>query len=330
MTRMTHVTVAAAMLGAAVLFGPDAEARDFRLAVSVSANHPWTLSANHFAEQVAALTEGRHGVEIYHGGQLGRGSTVMEAMRLGAIDFQVGGSTSSTDFIPEYQVFSLPYLFADHDEFEAVILHDESVLNRFKEIYAKRDLGLRLLALGGGNTRYFFSTGEPINTLEDIDGKVIRTPGSPLEDTFWSSFGSTTAAIPYGEFYSSLQTNVVDAGAVSLSGYYGSKLFEVANNLYPTAHEIYVAHYSMSAATADALDDRDMAAIQEAARRAAAFGVAEARRQEARLIDILVEEQGVNLVRAFPLDRFRAHADRLKPELAAQADVRELLAMFGN
>lgn len=115
------------------------------------------------------------------------------------------------------------------------------VVAYFEGVYEEADLGLKLLALLGGGTRNFSNNERAIEGPDDIDGLKMRVPGSQLDARMWKSFGAHTTSLTWTERNTGAQTGVVDAFESPVSGYYGSKLYEVAPDRACTQHQMMMS-----------------------------------------------------------------------------------------
>jgi TRAP-type C4-dicarboxylate transport system substrate-binding protein len=83
---------------------------------------------------------------------------------------------------------------------------------------------------------------KPVRTPADMAGMTLRVPPSPIMLETFTALGARPTALPWGEVYNALQTNVVDAAEANYGSLVGSKLYEVRKVLSTTAHQtMYVA-----------------------------------------------------------------------------------------
>lgn len=222
---------------------------ELRLGTVISEPHPWADMAEYFAEEVEKQTNGNVKVSIHANGSLGNDETIIEELRMGTVDFIIGGAQNAAAFVPQYQIFGISYLFEDMDHFEKAISNDSPLYDYLKTEYENRSLDMKLLSLAGGGTRYLSNNKGEIKTPEDLDGIKMRIPSSPIESEVWSALGALPTSLAWNELYSAVQTGVVNSFESTLSGYTGSKLYEVAPYVSLTEHLYMASHFSMSEAT---------------------------------------------------------------------------------
>jgi len=322
---MTMKRLAGMAIAAAALLGASAaSAQNLKLATQVNPPHPWIDAAEALKAEVEEKTDGRVTIEIFPGGSLGNDQTVLDEMRLGTIDMIIGGSQNASPFFKKYEIFSLNYLWSDLDAFRKATAPDSDVVAYFEEVYDEAGLGLKLMALTGGGVRNFSNNERPIKTPADIDGLKMRVPGSQMDARMWQEFGALTTSLPWTELYTGVQTGVVDAFESSISGYNGSKLYEVAPYHAQTQHQVMMSHITMAEPSWNRLSEEDQAILQEAVNNAAALGTDKGEEYDSSLLDNLVKNHDVTVTE---VDK-GAFMDVVKPlhdEIAAELEASDLL-----
>lgn len=260
----------ALLAGLTMLMTVPVAAQTLRLATVVNAPHPWVDAAELFKAEVEANTDLT--VQIFPGGQLGNDATVVDEMRIGTVDVMIGSVGNVAPFLRSFEFFSMNYLFEDMDEFRAVTDPDSVFFTWYAEQVADAGIGLQLLALTGGGTRNLSTARGPVAEPSDLEGVRMRTTGAQLDQRMWQAMGAVTTSLPWTELYTGVQTGVVEAFESTISGYYGSRLYEVAPYHALTGHQIMMSHLSMSSIAWNRLSDADRAAVTEAARLAGAHG----------------------------------------------------------
>ena len=69
----------------------------------------------HFQEKLEELSGGSMKVELYRNGTMGSLSEVAEAIQMGTIDIAPIVTTTLANFVPELNVFDLPFLMDDYE-----------------------------------------------------------------------------------------------------------------------------------------------------------------------------------------------------------------------
>src|SRR5690625_5270054 len=299
------------------------EQYELRLATVVSPPQPWINMAEFFAEEVEKRTDGNVKVSIHHSGSLGDDETTIDEMRLGTIDFVIGGTQNAASFVPRLQIFGLAYLFEDMDHFERAIDENSLLFEYFEQEFVDKNLDVKLLALSGEGTRYLSNNKKEIKNPDDLKGLKLRLPGSPIENDIWSALGALPSSLSWNEVYSGIQTGVVEGFESTLSGYTGSKLYEVAPYVSFTEHLYMATHFTMSDLTFNKLPEEYQEIVDEVAKEAAKLGTEKGIEFDEELFKEL-EEREVTITEV-ERDKFVEILEPLHDDLAAQLDAEELV-----
>ena len=249
MKKRCLLAIALAMAAVVLFSFPSfvaAKTYKMRLATVVSPPHPWIDAAKFMSKKLAEKSKGEIKLSVHTSSSLGSDQTTIDEMRMGTIDFVIGGTSPASVFVPGFQLFSLPYLFKDYDRFMKVTATDSSVFKALEKSYADRKLNLVLLALGGGGVRNCSNNIKPIVKPSDMKGMKMRVPGNPIVTKIWAATGAIPSPLPWKEIYSAMQTGVVNCFESSISGYFGSRYYEVAPYHSKTQHQFMTTHVSMS------------------------------------------------------------------------------------
>lgn len=321
-TRRTLLALGASIASMAIASSAFAADYSLRIHTLVKSPHPYNDMAAALKEEVEARTDGRIDVKIFDSGQLGQDPAVIGEMAFGTIDIMISTTSNAVQQIPEFAIFTMPYLFTSMDEQVEIVGPGSAVHAHFEDIYAQRAVGMKLLALGASGARNLSTAEVVVNGPEDLEGLKMRTPPSPMDSQTWSAFGMLPVSVAWGELYAAMQTGVAEAMESSLPGYTGSKLYEVAPNLAMTQHTIQVNHTSMSEVSWNKLPADLQTIVQEAAISANAHGVEKAKEYDAALVETLAKEHGVSV--SYPdKEAFMSIVAPLQAELASELDLTE-------
>jgi len=298
---------------------------NMRLHTLVKSPHPYNDMAEFMAEEVAKRSDGAIAIKIFDAGQLGNDDAVIGEMGLGTIDLMISSNNNAAKKIPEFQIFSVPYLFSGFDDLMAKVGPGSKSVEYYQGVYADRSLNMHLLALGGSGTRNLSNSKGPVNELADISGFKMRTPPSPMISKTWEQLGTLPVSVAWGELYAAIQTGVADALESSIPGYSGAKLYEVAPYLALTAHSIQVNHISISDRAWGKLSEEQQTMIMEVAQEASALGIEKAKEYEGALVDELQAKHNVTVTRP-DITEFQDALAELKIELVSEMGLEAPLA----
>lgn len=202
-----------------------------RVASVTGPSHHHNIALRWFAEQVAARDAGLN-IEVLDGAQLGGERDYIEGMMLGSIQMAQVSTAPVAAFIPEFDLFSLPYLIRDTDHFKAVV--SGPVGEKFDELTEAR--GLKILAWFDNGYRNVFNKVRPVVTPEDMSGLKIRVMESPLMVDTVNAMGGSATPMSYSELYTALEQGVLDGGENATGNVLNDRFYEVTGYLSMTQH----------------------------------------------------------------------------------------------
>ena len=300
-----------------------------RLHTLVKSPHPYNDMADFMAEEVSKRSDGEISIKIFDAAQLGKDDAVIGEMGLGTIDLMISSTNNAAKKVPEFQIFSIPYLFGGFEDLMDKVGPGTAAEAYYQGKYADYSLNMQLLALGGSGTRNLSNSVKPVNELADIAGFKMRTPPSPMISKTWAELGTLPATVAWGELYAAVQTGVVNSLESSIPGYAGSKLYEVAPYLSLTAHSIQVNHISMSDRSWDKLTDAQKEMFVAVAQEASQLGIERAKHYEQELVGKLEAENGVTVTRP-DTGEFQAAVADLKDTLVDELNLQEPMAALNQ
>lgn len=231
----------AAGLALALGAGLPAAAQSYSLRFSTSQVNPAepVVKVMHsFADRVKERSGGRMTLNIFTGDQLGPQKKVNEMIKGGARVLSVTDYGQLSQFVPDLGILAGPYLYGNAEEARKLFASEV-----YKEMAGRLEQqGMKLIVTDGlFGVRHLLGS-KPVRTPADMAGMTLRVPPSPIMLETFTAFGARPTALPWGEVYNALQTNVVDAAEANYGSLVGSKLYEVRKVLSTTAHQtMYVA-----------------------------------------------------------------------------------------
>lgn len=262
-----------------------------RLAHHIPVESEQHLAAERFAQRVDELTNGSLEIEILPSGQMGGQREIIESVQLGTLEMGYGESGLYANYVPEYGILTLPYLYSSPENWAAVV--DGEIGNELNEKLEQAS-GLKVLNWILAGYRDTYVNGRVINTPEDFKGLKIRVPESPVFIQTFSTLGAQPTPIPSAEIYTALQTGVVDAMEGTPELAYTFKLFEVAENLSMTRHILFDGSFVINSGVFNGLSETEQNAITTAAKEAATQQRDERAAREQGWLDQLAES-GINV-----------------------------------
>lgn len=282
-------------------------AAEITLRASHNANpdEPYHSGMQRMNELLLEKTGGKAEIQVFSNAQLGDEMESIQGTQVGTVDIAVTANELLVNFAPDMGVLSLPFLFDDPMHLDRV-LDDPDVLARANEIL--NDRNFRLIAVFSAGTRHIM-TKEPIESIDDLANRKIRTMQNPAHLDAFRNFGANPTPMAYLELYGALETGVVDGAEAANTNYHSQKFYEVAPNWAILGWLELVAPVVMGESRFQSLPDDVQAALLEAGAEAAAFQREGYRNSDQERFELLVAA-GVNVT--YPDDEpFRAQSAKI-------------------
>ncbi|WP_163560776.1 TRAP transporter substrate-binding protein [Halomonas sp. NO4] len=215
-----------------------------------------------FGEEVENQSDGAIEVTVHTGGTLGNASTLYQSVISGDIDIIYSDSGWFAEQNPVFEVLSSYYLFKDREHYESIV-NTEGELSYFEDLLVENP-GLKTVMYAGGLERNIIST-FPINSVEDLEGRTMRSGTGATELEWWQNLGANPTSIAFDEVYSALQTGVVEGSQNSLDAMIQQRFGEVAKNVARTQHSLTLGFVVMNNDRYESLSSEHKEAIKRAA-----------------------------------------------------------------
>ena len=154
-------------------------------------------------------------------------------MQLGTIDAAMCTSAYISNLVPQFQLLDLPFLFTDNDDVREKL--NGEVGDELKQLLLDQEK-IRILGYFSSGFRIMLTKSAPIKNLSDIKNRKMRAPEVPVYIDMFKALGAAPTPIPFGEVYTSINTNVVDGVEVCAEEMYTMKFHEVGRYIALTNH----------------------------------------------------------------------------------------------
>ena len=262
-----------------------------RLGHGLDSSHPVHIAMEHMAERLAELSGGSMKIDIYPSGQLGSERELIELLQIGSLAMTKVSASPLEGFLPEMKLFSIPYLFSDHDHYWAVL---NGEIGR-ELLRTPERIRLRGLGYYDAGSRSFYSTGRRIVSPADLDGMKIRVMNSQTAVETVQNLGGAATPIAWGELYTALQQGVVDGAENNPPTFFISRHFEVARYYTLDEHTSIPDILLISLHIWQSLSPRERQWLQSAVDDSVAFQRELWQRETIRSLDA-VAEAGVEII----------------------------------
>jgi len=310
----------AALLIAALLALPAAEAREFRVADTQAEDYPTVQALLFMARIVEERTAGRHRIRVFHSRQLGEEKDTIEQTRVGAIDLNRTNVAPIGSLIPAANVLALPFLFRSFDHLHKVLDHTigEEILAGFPQH------GFVGLAFYDSGSRSIYNSVKPVRTLADMKGLRIRVQQSELMSDMISALGAEPVELPYGQVLTGLSTRLIDGAENNWPSYVTTNHYKLAPYYTLTEHTMGPEVLVMSLRAWESLSAEDKDVFRDAARKSSTFmrgvwsGLEERSREQARAA-------GNTIVADFDRKPFENAMTAIHAKTVTDPDLRQLI-----
>ena len=193
-----------------------------------SADNVYHKGALRFAERVAELTNGSVKVDALCCAQLGNDVSQAKTVQLGAQDLAIVSSNNLAQFYPAIDIFSLPALFEDIPSAKKAVFGPvgEEIFENFRKA-----TGMRVVYTTAWGTRALINDKRSIKQPSDMEGLLIRSPGSPVMNATYKAMGAAPTPVAFAELFTALQQKTVDGADMSPCDVLSLKYYEVQSHL---------------------------------------------------------------------------------------------------
>lgn len=199
---------------------------EFTVADHLPPEHPARVnSIILWADKVREYTDGRVDFEFFSGGELGGATDMPELLETGAADVAYLGPAYISDLMPLSAVGELPFQYPDSvvatEAYWQLAQPGGLIYEHELEPMGAFPVGVNLLPPYQIMTR-----DEPIETLEDWEGKTIRTAGG-AQSISVELLGGSAVEMPAPEIYETIERGTADGTILAFTSVPGYDLEEV-------------------------------------------------------------------------------------------------------
>jgi tripartite ATP-independent transporter DctP family solute receptor len=225
-------------------------------------DYPTVQAVEYFGQLLSERTDGRLGLKVYSGGQLGNESDTLEITTFGGLDFNRVNLAPLNSIEATTRIPSLPFLFESTEHMRKSL--DSEIGD---EILASLERhGLIGLCFYDSGARSFYNSRGPINTPEDMRGLKLRVPGSDLYVAMVKALGADAVPMPLDEVYQSLSQGVIDGAENNWPSFESGRHYEVATYYSLTRHLLAPEAFVMSKISWDKLSAADQQVVRQSAK----------------------------------------------------------------
>ena len=198
-----------------------------------SHQHPHQVGFEKLSSILEKETKGDVKLEIFPASQIASEEEAIEMVKLGVIGSTPASSGALSSFVPEVDLFNLPFIFDSLEHFYNIV--DGPI---GEEISAKIETQLDCIVLGWwfSGIRNTWNSEKPIYKPSDLAGLKIRVIGSSIVLDTFNAFGAQATNMSFGELYSEIQQGVLDGAESDHIDLLVEKFYEVTKYVSYTEH----------------------------------------------------------------------------------------------
>ena len=224
-------------------------------------SHPVHKGIVEFQKALEKKSNGTLKVKIFPDAQLGSEREVLELLQIGSVAATKVSAATLSNFVPEYNVLGIPYLFRNKQHQFDVLEGDigKSILEKGSRFW------LRGLCYYDAGSRSFYTSNKPIRTPEDLEGLKIRVMNNQMAINMVNSMGGSATPLAYGELYTAIQQGVVDGAENNPPSFVSSNHYEISKYYTLDQHSSVPDVLLIGTKYWDKLSDQEKIWVQEAA-----------------------------------------------------------------
>lgn len=299
LSRRQFVQAAAGTAAASsALFSPmvrAAAAKEFRLGLITPAGHSWNRAAVAFGESLKKATDGRLSATVFHSGQLGNESAMMQQLQSGALDMGWIQAAELGSRVSSVAAINAPYLVRSTTNV-ASLVRTPAALKLLDVL--PRETGTVGLGWGITGMRVVFAT-KDISTPTDLKGMKLRINPTPVYRDFYQMLGAAPTPIPTPAVFDAMSNGQVDGLEADIEFSWNARFDKVAKVMLPMNALFMPFAPLVSGRIWQTLDAKDKALITDLVKQSL----------DAQIKDIVTTELGL-------IDKFKATSLVIKNDAA--------------
>lgn len=225
-------------------------------------DYPTVRAVEYMGRYLSEKTNGRLGIKVYAGGQLGSETDTLEITSFGGLDLNRVNLAPLNSVAPMTIPPSLPFIFKSVDHMRRAL--DGPVGDEI--LGAMVPHGMIGLCFYDSGARSFYNTRRAIITPADMKGLKLRVPASDVYVSMVNALGANAVPIPFGEVYQALAQGVIDGAENNWPSFESARHYEVARYFSLTQHLLTPEMLVMSKASWERLSPSDQILIRRAAK----------------------------------------------------------------
>lgn len=231
------------------------------LAHGLPQTHPVHKGILEFQKALETKSNGTLTVKIFPDAQLGSEREVLELLQIGSVAATKVSAATLSNFVPEYHVLGIPYLFRNQEHRFSVLEGPigKSILEKGSKFW------LRGLCYYDAGSRSFYTSDKAIRTPDNLKGLKIRVMNNQMAINMVNSMGGSATPLSYSELYTAIQQGVVDGAENNPPSFVSSNHYEICKYYTLDEHSSVPDVLLIGTKYWDKLSEEEKIWVQEAA-----------------------------------------------------------------
>lgn len=203
-----------------------AETKVIHLATTVQNSMPAGAACEYFANLINERTDGRYDVQYHPAGELGQTDELLQNVMGGTLEIAQISISNISAYTNVLEAVQYPFLLENYEQEKIAFNSDE-----FAAIMKSVDetLGVHNLIIMEHGARHFANRVREVSSPADLAGLKLRVSTTTTNLKILEALGVSPVSLPYGQIYSSLQSNVIDGEEINYTSVYSEKHYEELN-----------------------------------------------------------------------------------------------------
>jgi TRAP-type C4-dicarboxylate transport system substrate-binding protein len=265
--------------------------------VTLTLGHPFPAShliqtgaMEPFIEQVAEATDGTVTIEVVPAAGLGPAPATYENTVIGAQDMGWALHGYTPGRFPLTGIIEMPFMF------ESATDATEALWTLYEEFPALQEeySDVHVLALFTHDAGQLWTSGDPVTSADDVEGRTLRAPG-PMQEQLITELGGSPVGLPSPELFDALERGVIEGLMIAHSGVDSFNLYDVLDhglecNCYVAAQFLVASQDAWAR-----LSPEQQEAIDEIAGRELSLRAAEVYDAEFEAVEEKLRDEGIEV-----------------------------------
>lgn len=272
-----------------------------KLGMTINEQDSFYLCAKKFSDLVKEKTNGAYDIQLFPNSALGDERTMLESMQMGTLDAGIITSGPFINFVPEFGVFDMPFLFPDNAAAYKV-LDGEIGKEILKKLEAK---DLKGLAYAERGFRNLTNSVRAVKTAADVKGLKVRVMQNEVYIAAFEAMGVNSVPMAWTEALTALQQGTIQGQENPVNVIHAYKMWDSQKHVTMTRHAYAAAVITFGLKKFNSLPADVQKIFLESAQEAAEYERAWVAENETKQMSEL-EANGMSIVKDPDLDSFKA------------------------